>query len=249
MRRILALCSILLLLVPLAAVAQEIDYCEGNFDYDDNVDGLDAAIFKSDFGRSSISDPCPACAPLTPVFKTGQTLCYDELGNVIDCAGTGQDGEYQLGYERFIDNGNGTVTDNFTKLIWLKDANCIAAHYPAFDQEDVIGDGGVTWQHALDFVKGVNDGTYPLCGAGHNDWRLPNVGELKSIADPFPFLQPPFANVQLPAGPALYWSSTTHASMTYSAWLVGMDEGSLHIGFKSQPNIRTAYVWAVRGTQ
>ena len=33
--------------------------CEGNFDYDQDVDGSDAARFKSDFGRSFFSDPCP----------------------------------------------------------------------------------------------------------------------------------------------------------------------------------------------
>ena len=33
--------------------------CEGNFDCDVDVDGTDAALFKSDFGRSSFSNPCP----------------------------------------------------------------------------------------------------------------------------------------------------------------------------------------------
>ena len=50
MKRIIVLCSILLLLVPFAAVAQ--DFCEGNFDCDQDVDGSDASVFKSDFGRS-----------------------------------------------------------------------------------------------------------------------------------------------------------------------------------------------------
>ena len=34
------------------------------------------------------------------------------------------------------------------------------------------GDGGIAWQHALDFIKGINDGTYIDCGAGYSDWRL-----------------------------------------------------------------------------
>jgi len=89
MKKIIVLFSILLLLVPLTAVAQ-IDWCEGNFDCDDNVDGSDASKFKSDFGRSSGYRPCPTCVSLEPVVQTGQAECYDELGNVIDCAGTGQ---------------------------------------------------------------------------------------------------------------------------------------------------------------
>ncbi len=60
--------------------------------------------------------------------ETGQTTCYDTAGTAIACAGTGQDGELLKGVAwpspRFMDNGNGTVTDNLTGLIWLKDANC-----------------------------------------------------------------------------------------------------------------------------
>ena len=37
------------------------DICEGNFDCDQDVDGTDAAVFKSDFGRSQFSNPCPTC--------------------------------------------------------------------------------------------------------------------------------------------------------------------------------------------
>jgi len=119
------------------------------------------------------------------VSKTGQSACYDTDGNPRDCAGSGEDGEHQLGYERFTDNGDGTVTDNFTMLIWLQDVNCMATQYPDFDQDiwspGSEGDGDVTWQHALDFIQSINDGSYPLCGAGYTDWRLPNVNELLTL--------------------------------------------------------------------
>jgi len=39
------------------------DICQGNFDGDQDVDGTDAAIFKSDFGRNSFTNPCTGCAP------------------------------------------------------------------------------------------------------------------------------------------------------------------------------------------
>src|SRR2546423_12445159 len=59
--------------------------------------------------------------------KTGQKECYDVKGKVVSCKGTGQDGDYQAGVPlpepRFTDNQNGTITDNFTGLIWLKNAN------------------------------------------------------------------------------------------------------------------------------
>jgi hypothetical protein len=90
MKRIIVLFSILVLLVPFTAVAQ-IDCCEGNFDCDQDVDGTDASMFNSDYGRSSLENPCSSCVPLEPIEKTGQVECYDDLGNVINCAGTGQD--------------------------------------------------------------------------------------------------------------------------------------------------------------
>ena len=55
MKKILAILAVILL-VPLTASAQ--DFCEGNFDYDDDVDGADAFIFKKDFGRSKFQNPC-----------------------------------------------------------------------------------------------------------------------------------------------------------------------------------------------
>jgi len=63
-----------------------------------------------------------------PVPQTGQVLCYNSAGTVITCAGTGQDGALQKGVElptpRFTDNGNGTIKDKLTGVIWLKNANC-----------------------------------------------------------------------------------------------------------------------------
>ena len=60
--------------------------------------------------------------------KTGQTSCWDTDGNKISCPNTGEDGEIQAGTNwpspRFTDTGDGTVTDNLTGLMWLKDGNC-----------------------------------------------------------------------------------------------------------------------------
>ena len=65
----------------------------------------------------------PAAVP-----RTGQSTCYDTRGALIKCPGTGQDGDKLAGVAppvpRFVDNGNGTVTDKLTGLIWLRNANC-----------------------------------------------------------------------------------------------------------------------------
>jgi hypothetical protein len=117
-----------------------------------------------------------------PVRRTGQTTCWDSSGTTIDCAGTGQDGECQSGVDwpasRFTDNGDGTVTDNLTGLIWLKNADC-----PNATRD---------WSTALSDVAQLNtDGTMNSndCGDTSNggshqtDWRLPNILELESLVD------------------------------------------------------------------
>ncbi len=60
------------------------------------------------------TDPEPVQCDGTPVAKTGQTISY----------AASDDGDIKPGVPwpnpRFTDNGDGTVTDNLTKLIWLK---------------------------------------------------------------------------------------------------------------------------------
>ena len=81
----LILISMVVLLSSSMALAQDI--CESDFTCDGDVDSADVTTFLEDFGRSEFFNPCPPCVPLEPVIKTGQTLCYDELGNIIDCVG------------------------------------------------------------------------------------------------------------------------------------------------------------------
>ena len=69
MKNLILLISIVLL--PFTALAQD-DFCKGNFDYDKDVDGSDAALFKTNYGRSRFEFTCPPEGP-APVTKTGQT--------------------------------------------------------------------------------------------------------------------------------------------------------------------------------
>jgi Protein of unknown function (DUF1566) len=126
---------------------------------------------------------------------TGQTTCYDSSGDVIACPSTGQDGAYGINPMSYTDNGDGTVTDNNTGLMW--------------QQQDDGND--YNWYQA----SGTYDETYdPLsqnvCGSlnlgGHTDWRLPTKRELMSIVDYaifLPALAPIFGGSSL-----FYWSST-----------------------------------------
>ena len=168
--------------------------------------------------------------------KTGQTKCYDIAGNQIPCARTGQDGEIQAGgawpNPRFVDNGDGAVTDRLTGLMWTKNANLHSVC--------------ITWYQAMDYVAGMNAGTYQ--NYGHTDWRVPNINELESLLNADEentsawLNSKGFSNVQ----PLYYWSSTTNAYFPSFAWFAGMRNGFLYDGNKSS---NCYYVWPVRAGQ
>jgi hypothetical protein len=79
---------------------------------------------------------------------------------------------------RFMDNGDGTVTDNRNGLVWLKDASC--AEIPRTDSDGRAG--------FADAVLGVADLADGLCGltdgSTRGGWRLPRDYELWSLVDP-----------------------------------------------------------------
>ena len=183
-----------------------------------------------------------------PVPKTGQTTCYNLLGVVVPCAGTGQDGQIMAGVAwpnpRFTDNLNGTVTDNLTGLIWLKDANCTI-----FFSGDISGLNNRNWANALTAANLLANGRCGLNdGSTAGQWRLPNVREMQSLIDfgyaranpALPSLHP-FTGVQ----PLLYWSSTTHQVLTDWVWYVSLYDGTVFNATKTL----NYYVWPVRGGQ
>jgi hypothetical protein len=115
-------------------------------------------------------------------------------------------GNSEYGKNRYVDNGNGTITDSATGLMWVKADN----------------GSGVLWEDALSYAEGF---TY----AGYSDWRLPNAKELHSILDysrspditNSPAISPLFSCTQITneAGNAdypCYWTSTTFSSETPS---------------------------------
>jgi len=166
------------------------------------------------------------------VPKTGQTTSY----------AAGDDGDLVKGVAwpnpRFTDNSNGTVTDNLTGLIWLKNANCF---------------GAKSWLIALSDCSNLANGSCGLLDESSvGDWRLPNVRELHSLIG-YGFYGPALSNA---AGTAqwvegnpftavqsnYYWSSTTYSVNTGIAWFVYLGSGDVGVNNKDG----TFYVWPVR---
>ena len=130
----------------------------------------------------------------------------------------------------FTDNGDGTVSDNLTGLIWLKDANCFSVR---------------TWSNALSDSNGLADGSCGLTDASNiGDWRLPNLKELMSVFDlenydPALPTTHPFINVETGG---VYWSSSTDSSWDIRAHFVYPRTGGSGARFKTD----TGIVWPVR---
>ena len=139
---------------------------------------------------------------------------------------------------RFTDNGNWSVTDNLTGLIWTKNADC---------------QGTMDWGDALAHCKALMSGACGLTdGSVAGDWRLPNRRELESLVD-LRYYDPampntagtgqasegdPFTNLRS----SWYWSSSTLASYPSYAWGVTFHYGYVTGDIKTT----TIYVRCVR---
>jgi len=130
-------------------------------------------------------------------------------------------GNLSYGVNLFQNNGDGTISDLATGLMWPKADN----------------GSGIDWEHALAYAQTQNKANY----LGHSDWRLPNTKELQSLVD---YTRSPYATNSVNVGPAInsmfsctaikndggkadypyYWTSTSAISQANgiyaSAWYV-----------------------------
>ena len=153
--------------------------------------------------------------------------------------------------DRFVDNGDGTVTDNLTRLQWEKKTNLDGVPSVG-DRHDA--DNTYTWSTTgtlpdgtvhTDFLATLNSGA---CFTGRCDWRVPTAYELQTIlAEPYPciFTSPCSEPILGPTVADLYWSSTTDAGppAQQGQRLIRFDDGYV-AGFA---NASSHYVRAVRG--
>ena len=172
---------------------------------------------------------------------SGQTKCYQTVSPYaeIPCDGTGQDGAYSINPLSYTDNGDGTVTDNNTGLMWQKETDHQLYNW---------------FQAAGLFHADDNPSSKNVCGSlslgGHTDWRLPSKKDLLSIVDySIPSPGPTIRQSNFSATDASgYWTSTTDALNQDDAWIVDFSSGFQTAGYKYN-SLLTMNVRCVRGNQ
>ncbi|MEI7978893.1 MAG: DUF1566 domain-containing protein [Bacteroidota bacterium] len=119
----------------------------------------------------------------------------------------------------FTDNGNGTITDHLTNLVWQKEPNTNA----------------VSWENAILYANN-------LILENDSDWRMPNIKELQSLNDEG-FVSPSVnTNIFSNMGVKKYWSSTTQQNQVANAWYWNTQFGITTY----DPKINTNFIICVR---
>ncbi|MEW6380807.1 MAG: DUF1566 domain-containing protein, partial [bacterium] len=129
-----------------------------------------------------------------------------------------------MGNGSYTANGDGTVTDTSTGLMWQQETA-----------------GPMSWEEALHYCEGLTLG-------GHSDWRLPNVNELQFLVDYSrynPAIDPELFPKTQASG---YWSSTVNHCSPDTVWYVGFGYGGISYGNRGASQDSKYYVRAVRGS-
>ncbi len=187
---------------------------------------------------------------------SGQLTAYtaDTDDGVPGAVAVPDDGTLRFGEPlRFVDNGNGTISDLNTGLMWEKKSDDGSLHDK--DNTYIWSNLDLTPEATIwDWLEDVNaEGGTGL--AGHADWRIPHVKELQSIVD-YEELDPAVgasfdggcvpgcANVGCSCTTNFnYWTSTTSAASDSFAWVLNFGSGA--VDFNSKDSGR--FVRAVRG--
>jgi len=155
---------------------------------------------------------------------------------------------------RYVDNGDGTITDNQTGLMWEKkspagtgDVHDVNNSYTWYDPaiDSIHGASGTLFSVFLQQLNGLTFSGGTSCFAGHCDWRIPDIGELRStLSAPFGSCtsSPCIDSIFTPTQASSYWSSGASAGGPIYAWTVNFNNGYISAVVKESP----LYARAVR---
>jgi len=117
------------------------------------------------------SDDPPVLKMNYPIVDTGQKEFYNESSTITEpgkgAAFYGQDAMYNENEPEYIDNGDGTVSDLLTGLMWSRST-------------DLNGDGTINAADKLSYDEAMESATSFVLG-GYDDWRIPTIKELYSL--------------------------------------------------------------------
>jgi hypothetical protein len=118
----------------------------------------------------------------------------------------------------FVDNGDGTVTDSSTGLMWDQCAAGLSGNGTCRTGTAAT----YTWADAFGLATTQSAAKYK----GYSDWRLPSAVELMTLVKGAigPFID----TAAFPSTPAdeYFWTSSTYAPVPSFAWFVGFDDGN-----------------------
>lgn len=168
------------------------------------------------------------------LFVTSLFICL--IFTVAAGAGAAADNDKQqsgnpVPNSRFVDNGNGTISDKLTGLIWLKNADCFSLQ---------------NWDDAILLAGKLFNGQCGLKdGSRVGQWRLPDSDELSSLFNKQQSNSADWLNLQgfSKVQPDLYWSSTGSDVSSNIAMCADMHRGGV---FKSGTSF-SYHVLPVRG--
>jgi Protein of unknown function (DUF1566) len=129
------------------------------------VDVVETSAVEEETAVSPSTVTAEEITTTSPTFNipdSGQSRCYSNEDEIV-CpkegeAFFGQDSQYSEHPMSFTDNGDGTITDNVTGLMWQQD----------------ITSGHLPLDEAIGYCENFEY-------AGYDDWRLPNIKELFSL--------------------------------------------------------------------
>lgn len=219
-------------------------FCEADLNGDGKIDSQDTEILKAEHGRSDcLASKEGKLEEIVDIVEQEQDeavdMSEDEAREVMITSSEVEkesvEGEAELPVTRFVDNGDGTVTDPETGFMWMKDAN--------------LPDDTMLFHQALTYITKLNKGEYANCG--YTDWKLPTFNELRSLIDFTKYTRwghvppegHPFENVQ-----SLRFydrSSPTYLTKPDHAWLVYCY--CRLVGHNAKPCY--GFVWPVRDVE